>query len=100
MGLCPRVCCQDLEYLVTSFLYSFLFFMQRLILYKSCIPLGLDRIYIIPSNLPQSLFVLLHSRIDSHSKFSTSGFSKRVNRYSSGLIFNYKINLKSLPRVL
>ena len=40
------------KYLVTSFLYSFLFFTQRLILYKSYIPLDLDRIYIIPLNLP------------------------------------------------
>ena len=34
--------------------------MQRLILYKSYIPLDLDRTYIVPSNLPQSLFASLH----------------------------------------
>jgi len=56
VGLCPRVCCQDPEYLVTSFLYFFLFFTQRLVLRKSYIPLDLDRIYIVPSNLPRSLF--------------------------------------------
>jgi len=43
---------KTLEYLVTSFLYSFLLFTQRLVLYKSYIPLDLDRIYIVPSNLP------------------------------------------------
>jgi len=47
------------EYLVTSSLYSFLFFTQRLVLFKSYIPLDLDRIYIIPSNLPRSLFAPL-----------------------------------------
>jgi len=52
MGLYLRVYCQDLKYLVTRFLYSFLFFTQRLILYKSYIPIDLDRIYIIPLNLP------------------------------------------------
>jgi len=40
------------KYLVTSFLYSFLFFTQHLVLYKSYIPLDLDRIYIILLNLP------------------------------------------------
>ena len=49
------------KYLVTSFLYSFLFFTQRLILCKSYIPIDLDRIYIVPLNLPQSLFASLHA---------------------------------------
>jgi len=40
------------EYLVISFLYSFLFFTQRLVLCNSYIPIDLDRIYIVPSNLP------------------------------------------------
>jgi len=48
------------EYLVTSFLYSFLFFTQRLVPSKSYILLDLDRIYTIPSNLPRSLFAPLH----------------------------------------
>jgi len=48
------------KYLVTSFLYYFLFFTQRLIPSKSYIPLDLDRIYTIPSNLPQSLFAPLY----------------------------------------
>jgi len=52
MGSCPYVYYQDHKYLVTSFLYSFLFFTQRLVLFKSYIPLDLDRIYIIPLNLP------------------------------------------------
>ena len=56
VGLCLRVYCQDLEYLVISFLCSFLFFTQSLILCKSYIPIDLDRIYIVPSNLPRSLF--------------------------------------------
>jgi len=47
------------EYLVTSFLYSFLFFTQRLVLCKNYISLNLDRIYIVPSNLPWSLFAPL-----------------------------------------
>ena len=55
------------EYLVTSFLYFFLFFTQRLILCKSYIPLGLDRIYIIPSNLPQSLFASLQLAVMRYS---------------------------------
>ena len=50
---------KTLKYLAISFLYSFLLFTQRLILCKSYIPLGLDRIYIIPSNLPRSLFAPL-----------------------------------------
>ena len=60
MGLCPCVCCQDLKYLVISFLYSFLFFTQRLVPSKSYIPSDLDRIYIVPLNLSQSLFAPLH----------------------------------------
>jgi len=41
------------NYLITRFSgYSFLFFTQRLVLFKSYIPLDLDRIYIIPLNLP------------------------------------------------
>jgi len=47
------------KYLVTSFLYSFLFFTQHLVPSKSYIPLDLDRIYTIPLNLPQSLFAPL-----------------------------------------
>ena len=43
---------KTLEYLAINFLYSFLLFTQHLVLYKSYIPLDLDRIYIIPSNLP------------------------------------------------
>ena len=60
MGLYLRVYYQDPKYLVISFLYSFLFFIQHLILCKSYIPLDLDRIYIIPLNLPQSLFTPLY----------------------------------------
>ena len=47
---------KTLKYLVTRFLYPFLFFTQRLVLCKSYIPIDLDRIYIVPSNLPRSLF--------------------------------------------
>jgi len=49
------------DYLITRFSgYSLLFFTQYLVLLKSYIPLDLDRIYIIPLNLPQSLFAPLH----------------------------------------
>ena len=48
------------NYLIIRFSrYSFLFFTQCLVLSESYIPLDLDRIYIIPLNLPQSLFVPL-----------------------------------------
>jgi len=40
--------------------YSFLFFTQRLVPSKSYIPLDLDRIYIVPLNLSQSLFAPLY----------------------------------------
>jgi len=41
------------DYLITRFSgYSLLFFTQRLVLLKSYIPLDLDRIYIVPLNLP------------------------------------------------
>jgi hypothetical protein len=39
-------------YLLDSLVIPFLFFTQRPVPSKSNIPLDLDRIYIIPSNLP------------------------------------------------
>ena len=53
------------DYLVMRFpRYSFLFsFTQCLVSIKSYIPLDLDRIYIIPSNLSWSLFAPLHYTI-------------------------------------
>ena len=49
------------NYLVIRFShYSFLFFTQYLILSTRAIPIDLDRIYIIPSNLLRSLFAPLH----------------------------------------
>ena len=48
------------DYLVMRFpRYSFLFFTQRLILSARAIPIDLDRIYIVPSNLLRSLFAPL-----------------------------------------
>jgi len=46
--------------------------MQRLVLFKSYIPLDLDRIYIVPSNLPQSLFAPLQQEYSRVVKWPTS----------------------------
>jgi len=52
---------RPLNYLIVRFSrYSFLFFTQYLVPSKSYIPLDLDRIYIIPLNLSQSLFAPLY----------------------------------------
>ena len=50
---------KNFNYLIIRFLYYFfLFLTQRLILTRAIL-LDLDRIYIIPSNLPRSLFAPL-----------------------------------------
>ena len=57
---CTRIATKNHDYLIMGFSRcSFLFFTQRLILYKSY-TLDLNRIYIIPLNLSWSLFVPLH----------------------------------------
>ena len=63
MCVCAHALTKTPNYLITRFSgYSLLFFIQRLVLLKSYIPLDLDRIYIIPLNLPQSLFAPLHAQ--------------------------------------
>ena len=74
---------KNLNYLIIRFSRCFFFFLYNILFFKRAIPLNLDRIYIIPLDLPWSLFAPLQC------------FRKYLRRYLRGYLRKY---LRRCPR--